>query len=307
MACRAPAPQAPTKVIISVGVGEGTLYSIGTALGAIYSHQLPAMTAEVTRAPGRTFESNADAIEDGAVDLAFADSETIYVAYKKGTVAEPRPHNRIRAIAVMFPTVVHVFARRESGITSIADLRGKRINVGPRGSDSELAAALILGSYGLGYGDVQPVFGSTGKAAEQIRDGRLDAVVYYLPFSHQAVTNLTTHADVRLIPIDRQRIASIQETTQRSRFLKSTIVPAGTYRGQDSDVMTLGEDIVLVCRENLPEQLVYDMTRLLFDSVPQLAKAHPAALEIDPDRGPLATIPLHPGAAWYYRERELPK
>jgi uncharacterized protein len=305
--CGRPAPPRPTKLIMAIGAGQGTLYTIGTALGAIYSHQIPGVASEVTYASGRSFERNVDAIQDGVVDLALADSETTYVAYKKGTAAQPQPHNRIRAIAVMFPTVVHVFARRESGIRSIADLRGKRINVGPRGSDSELAAALILGSYGLGYGDMDTVFASTSNAAAQVRARQLDAVFYYLPFSHQAVINLTTHADVRLIPIARERIASIQETTQRSRFLKSTIVPAGTYRGQDTDVMTLGEELLLLCRENLPEQLVYDMTRVLFESVPQLAKAHPAALQIDPDRGPLTTIPLHPGAAWYNRERELPK
>ena len=107
-----------------------------------------------------------------------------------------------------------------------------------------------------------------------------------------------------MIPVDRGKIGAIQE---RHHFLKSTTIPAGTYAGQDRDLLTLGMDIVLLCREDLDEPLVYELTRILFESVPALVTAHAAARGIDPERGPTASIPLHPGSARYYRVREILK
>ncbi|MDR1988668.1 MAG: hypothetical protein LBQ09_00385, partial [Acidobacteriaceae bacterium] len=90
-------------------------------------------------------------------------------------------------------------------------------------------------------------------------------------------------------------------------YLKSTTIGRNTYRGMDDDLLTVGMDVLLLSRADLPEPLVYDLAKTLFASVPQLAAAHAAAGNIDPERGPTATIPLHPGAARYYREREILK
>ncbi len=107
---------------------------------------------------------------------------------------------------------------------------------------------------------------------------------------------------MRVLPIDRSRLGAIQE---RHHFLKSTTIPAGTYAHQEGSVQTVGMDVLLLCRQDLPDALVYDLTRTLFDAVPALEHAHEAASAIDPERGPTASIPLHPGAARYYREREI--
>lgn len=278
---------------------------MGAALAGLYSRQITGVTATSQR--GRGLEMNADDLQSGAADLAFIDSEASYVAYRQGTTADSHPHTRLRAIGILFPTVVHLFARGSSGIQSVTDLRGKRIAVGPHGSDSELAMALILQSHGLTYHDVDAVFAPVRDPAGAMSRGQLDAVIYYLPFRHDAVVKLTTQADVTLLPLGHDAIARIQAQTPRSRFLKSVVVPQQTYRGQTGDVLTVGEDILLLCREDLPEQLVYDMTRVLFESIPELTRVHPAALAIDPERGPATAIPLHAGAARYYRERELPK
>ena len=300
-----PAAQPATRVTIETGVGNGTLNAIGAALAGLYSKQITGLTAGSLR--GRGLEANADDLQRGAADLAFIDSETSYVAYRQGTIADSHPHTKLRAIGILFPTVVHVLATRTSGITRVTDLRGKRIAVGSHGSDTELAMALILQSYGLTYNDVDAVFKPIRDPAAAMSQGQLDAIVYYLPFRHVAIVNLTTRADVALVPLGHDAIARIQGLTQRSRFLKSVVVPQLTYRGQTDDVLTVGEDILLLCREDLPEQLVYDMTRVLFESVPELTRVHPAALAIDPERAAATAIPLHPGAARYYRERELPK
>jgi TRAP transporter TAXI family solute receptor len=301
-ACRERAAPAPVTVRIGTGSPSGTLFALGKALAAAYSERIPDVQASVKVIRG--MEQSVDAIERGDVDLAFDDSETAYVAFQRGTSADPRPHAGLRAVAVLFPTVVQVAARRDANIRSIKDLRGKRIEVsGPYDSSIEQAARIVLESYGLDYHSVTPVFGSA-TAADSLRRGDIDAVILFVPLQYWLMREIADTVDVRLIPIEHDKIAAIQD---RNHFLKSTAIPAGTYRGQDEDVLTLGEDILLVCRQNLAEGLVFALTKTLFEASEDLVRAHPAASAIDPERGPTGSIPLHPGAARYYRDRQLPK
>lgn len=302
--CRAETAAAsvpPTTIKLTTAFPNSAWNVVGGALAAAYTERIPHLTA--TALPSDDLEYQADALENGSVDLALEDAETAYVAYSRGTVKAPAPHRRLRAIAVLFSTAVQIVARADAGITRVADLRGRRVDVGARGGSIERSAKLILESHGLSYAAIQPVFGSSD-TARQFKAGTLDARVFYAPFPHAPIDAVSDAVDVTLLPVERERIGAIQE---RHHFLKSTTIPGGTYQGQDTDLLTLGMDIVLLCREDLNEPLVYELTRTLFDSVPQLMTAHAAARAIDPERGPTASIPLHPGAARYYRAREILK
>ena len=155
----------------------------------------------------------------------------------------------------------------------------------------------------MDYHSVKPVFGSAN-AADALRQHDLDAVILFVPLHYWLMREITETIDVRLIPIEHDKIGPIQD---RNHFLKSTTIPAGTYRGQEDDILTLGVDILLVCRQNLTEGLVFALSKTLFEASDDLVRAHPAASAIDPERGPTTSITLHPGAARYYRSRQLPK
>jgi len=295
-----PAQKPTTTLTIAAGSADGVYYSVGKALAAAYN-RLPGVQARAEL--GEMSSQNVEKIETGAADLSFDGAGHAYLAFKHGTQVDRRPHERLRAIAVLFSTAVHIAARRGSGIRGVEDFRGKRIAVGSRGSSTEEASLLVLESYGLNYDSFMPVFPLNRDLATDAREGILDGFFQFTPLQHAVMTEVIGSLDFQLIPITREKIADIQE---RSPFLlKSTRISAGTYRGQTEDVMTVGTDILLLCREDLPDQLVHDLTRTLFAAAPELAAAHPAAAGIDPDRGPAASIPLHPGAARYYREREL--
>ena len=139
---------------------------------------------------------------------------------------------------------------------------------------------------------------------ERFQAGQLDARFFYSAFKHPVIDSISHQVDVRVLPIDRSRLGAIQE---RHHFLKSTTIPAGTYQHQQTDVTTVGMDVLLLCRQDLPDALVYDLTQTLFEAVPTLERAHEAAGAIVPERGPTASIPLHPGAARYYRAQEILK
>lgn len=302
VACGAPPPaSAPTHVVMSIPFAGNAWESIGRALGAEYNARLPGVSADVVLA--ESLESQVDAMEEGKIDLALEDAETAYLAYSRGTERSNIPHERLRAIGVMFSIAVQVAVPASTGIERIEQLRGKRVDVGTPGGAVERASRIIFESHGVGFAALTPSFGG-GNTLDRFKNGELDARVFYSAFKHPVIASISREVDVRVLPIDRRALGAIQE---RHHFLKTTTIPAGTYPHQTADVQTVGMDVLLLCRRDLPDGLVHDLTRALFDAVPTLEQAHEAASAIDVERGPTASIPLHPGAARYYREREILK
>ncbi len=299
---REPAAAAGPAVELRIGTvfGSGSWHAVGTTLAGVYSRQLT--DVRVVATSNEDLEKTIDELQHDTLQLAIDDVETAYVAFSTGTPALADPHRALRAIAVLFSTAVHVVARSNTGIATVADFKGKRVGMGAPGSSTERAARLILKGHGLDLDQITPVPLTTADTSAAIREGRLDAAFIYAPFQNPVVANLTGADDVRLVAIQRSSLGPIQDG---HHFLKSTTIPGGTYRNQEEDVLTVGMDVLLLCRQTLPDALVYNLTRTLFEAVPVLRQAHPSAAGIDPDRGPATAIPLHPGAARYYREREL--
>jgi TRAP transporter TAXI family solute receptor len=295
----APSAEPATRVVLSIPFAGNAWEIIGRELASEYNRRVRQVSAEVVMA--ESLESQVDAMQAAKVDLALEDAETAYLAYSRGTPVNAAPHERLRAIGVMFSIAVQVAVPAAAGITHIDQLKGRRVDVGTAGGSVERAARIILESYGVGHDAIIPTFGGND-TLERFRAGDLDARFFYSAFKHPVIENISREVDVRVLPVDRSRLGAIQE---HHHFLKSTIIPAGTYRNQTDDIQTVGMDVLLLCRQDLPDSLVYELTRALFESVPALEKAHEAASAIDPERGPTASIPLHPGAARYYREREI--
>lgn len=296
-----PPPPPPTPLVVGTVWPNAAWDRIGQSLAKAYNEHLPNVKA-TARASGN-LDLEVAAFERGETDLAILDVETAYLASTDESRQTTDPSRRLRAIAVLFSTAVQIVAPTDSGIRRVTDLRGKRVSVGSKGSPTERAARLILESHGVPYSTVTPVHGASDAAAA-FRQHTLDALFLYSPFQNPLIAQMAGAEGVRLIPIEPSSLVEIEE---QHHFLRSTTIPGGTYQDQDEDLMTVGMDVLLLCRENLPEPLVYDLARTLFDSVPTLSEAHASARGIDPDRGPTAAIPLHPGAARYYREREILK
>jgi uncharacterized protein len=301
-ACTTPSVAAPpAHIVLSIPFAGNAWESVGRELAAEYNRRLTNVSAQVVMA--ESLESQVDAMEAGKVDLALEDAETAYLAYSRGTAASALPHKQLRAVGVMFSIAVQIAVPSATGITRIDELKGRRIDVGGAGGSVDRAARIIFESYGFGYDAIAPSYGGNDTLG-RFKTGELDARVFYSAFKHPIIDTISKQVDVRVLPIDRSRLGAIQE---QHHFLKQTTIPAGTYARQAADVQTVGMDVLLLCRRDLADSLVYDLTRALFDAVPALEKAHEAASAIDPERGPTASIPLHPGAARYYREREILK
>jgi TRAP transporter TAXI family solute receptor len=298
----APPADVLTPLTIATGGTGGVYYPLGDGLAQIYNSKIHGLHATAEATVASVF--NVEAIQRGEADMAFTQGDVAYVAFKRGTSANHQPHEKLRGVAVLYVNVVQIVTSLNSHMNSVSDFRGGRIGVGAAESGTEVAARIIIEAHGLKYTDVQPEFLSFSEVAERLEKGSLDAGFVVASYPVAAIIDASRTVAIRLIPIDHDVVDRIRADYP---FLKPAVVPRGTYRDQTEDIETVGVDTLLVCRDDLPEELVYQLTKTLFEALPDLALKHSAASLIDPDQAPATPIPLHPGAARYYRERELLK
>ena len=216
----------------------------------------------------------------------------------------PGPLDKLRGVAAIYPNYIQVVASQDSGIKTLADLKGKSLSVGAPASGTELNARTILAAAGMSYDDLGRVeYLPFAELVELMKNRQLDATL--------AVGGARGGLD----PRSRRRRCRSRSWRCRPRssarsarpYLAATI-PAGTYDGQDADVATAAVGNFLITSEAVSDDTVYAMTKLLFDNLDQLAAAHAAAKAIDPAKAlDGMPLPLHPGAERYYREAGLLK
>ncbi len=197
---------------------------------------------------------------------------------------------------------LYVLVRRDSPFRSIKDLKGRRVGVILPGTSGEFSTRILLSAHGMSYADVQPTFESTYNLVPKLGSGEIDAVFSANPVMLSAARELSETVPLRLLPIGRKVINQLRGSYP---FLKPVTVAANQLSGQDEPTETLGSEWLLVCRSDLSEDLVYELTREFFAQLPAMARAHGEAALIDPEQAPATPIPLHAGAARYYREREI--
>lgn len=304
-ACAPPGAKAPGEPLrIATGSADGIYYALGTELARAYARRITGIspTAFATAASGY----NVQAIESDQVDLAFALGDVAYLAYTRGTVDLPRPHRGVRAIAVLYVNVFHILTRPDGAVSSVADLRGRRVAVGRSvaagRSDRALNLDAVAKANGIGPNDMDFEWQTFSEVVTRLGDGRIAAGLLSSGYPVQAVTLAASTFGARLLPIDR---ATAERVRSRHPFFKLTTIPAGTYPGQPEEVHTLGVDNLLLCRDDMSDDLVYRLTREFFEALPEIGRTLVAARLVDVDRAATTPIPLHPGAARYYREREL--
>lgn len=296
-----PAPAPPSHAVVRFWTGPpgGGFYPLGEGLARAYARSLSDAIVEVRSSEGAV--SNVEAIQRGDADLGFAFSDVAYIAYGGSLKGASGPYDRVRGIAVLQLTPVHFVVRADSGIDGIDDLRGRRVGVGPPGSGTALTAELILQAFGLGPTAVHLELLPFNDAAARLVQGTLDAMFDAAIYPTESV-QAATRAGARLMSVTG---TPIERLRRGYPFFRVAVIPRGAYPGVAQAIHTIGVDSLLVCRRDLPEALVYDLTRRFFEALPSLASSQDALRFMDLDQAPATPIPLHDGAARYYREREL--
>jgi uncharacterized protein len=240
------------------------------------------------------------AIQRGDADLGFILAD---VAYFANADAQRRhdSHAEIRGIAALQTAPVHLVARSGIQPSQVMQLPPLRIGVNSAFSSQFILARLVLGAYGIKEGTELPQFTATD-LAPALKGGMVDAVFVTANYPARSVAAAAA-AGAHLLPIDD---AVAERLRRKYPFVHRVSIPAHTYEGQARSVRTIGVDRLLVCRSDLDEALVHELTRHFIEALPEIFRPLRASARLmDLDSASATPIPLHPGAAQYYREREL--
>jgi TRAP transporter TAXI family solute receptor len=286
---------------LSIGTSNttGVFYEIGAGYAAVINKHLPGY--EMQSAPTNGSVDNLQRIQSGDVDLALAFTDNAADALH-GTGPFAGKKMNLRAIARLYLIYTHLIVRNSAGINSLADLRGKKISTGPKNSGSEAIALRILGAVDLVPNkDVTTTAMSLPQETSAIAGGKIDAMFYSSGLPLPGVSDLFSSSSslVHLVPLDSV-LPKLDAKYGSGVYTKGTI-PKSQY-DTPTDVATVAEYGILVVRPSMPDDLVYNLTRLLFEYQSDLAAVHPAANGIQRDTAPTTDpVPLHPGAERYYR------
>jgi uncharacterized protein len=314
--CRTALAQGSHFFRIGTGSTGGTYFPIGAILASAISNPpgsrecdrggscgVPGLIAVAQSTSGSV--ENVRAIGEGVLESGLSQADVAFWAFHgRHTFAATGPIRNLRAIANLYPEMVHIVARRDGGILAVSDLRGKRVSLDREGSGTLVDAMLILEAYGLKPEDLTIEHLEPGPAADQLRDGALDAFFFVAGIPAAAVTDLATTTPVGLVPIAGPEADRLRQIYP---FFTANSIPAGSYPGVYS-TPTVSVGAQWLVSAAVPEETVYGVTRALWHpSTGKLLEAgHPQGGHIRQETALDGIgIPLHPGASRYYREAKL--
>lgn len=289
---------APTFINVLTGGTSGVYYPIGVALSQLYSNGIEGSKTSVQATKASV--ENLNLLQAGRGELAFALGDSVADAWNGVEDAGFKaPLKKLRAIAGTYPNYIQIVASKESGITTLAELKGKRISVGAPKSGTELNARAIFKAAGLSYEDMGKVeFLPYAESVELIKNRQLDATLQSSGLGMAAIRDLAATLPINFVAIPAEITAKIDNAAYQAAS-----IPAGTYDGQDSDVPTVAITNILVSHDGVSDEVAYQMTKLMFDNLERLGNAHSAAKDIKLEGAAKGLpIPLHPGAERFYKE-----
>jgi len=233
--------------------------------------------------------------------------DTLSYAYKGEKLGGfAHPLTNLRVIANIYANTIQIVARKESGVTKLTDLKGKKVSVGAPGSGTEINARQIFAAAHMSYHD----FGRTdylsfSESADQMKNRAIDVTLISSGLPNPGILDIATTQDITVVPIEGELLKVLDKETP---FFVPAVIPKGTYRGQDHDVSSVGIPNFLIVRADLDDKTVYEITKAMFENLDRLVQAHAAAKGIKLENATKGLpVPLHPGAAKYYREKGLIK
>jgi len=248
--------------------------------------------------------ANSKLIGSGDTDFAILQNDIASYAHygKKGMFDEPIKN--LVGVCTLFPEHVQLVSRADSNINSVADLKGKKVAIGPVGSGTTENAKQILEGWGLTVDDLGKAEQLTAsQASDYIKDGRLDAAFFTVAVGAAVIQDTSLLVDSKIVPIDGP---NVDKLIKKYPFYAKQIVPGGTYKGNDKDVPTVSVMAMLSARADLEDSIVYSIISAMYGDLPQLRKAHNKFKDISPETGLVGmSIPLHPGAEKYFKEKGI--
>lgn len=294
--------QAQQFINVLTGGTAGVYYPLGVSLGKIYGEKIPGVKTQVQATKASV--ENLVLLEQGRGEIAFTLGDSLKAAWDGEEEAGFKAKlGKLRTIAAIYPNYIQLVATKESGINTLSDLKGKSLSVGAPRSGTELNTRAILAAAGMSYKDLGKVeYLPFAESVDLMKNRQLAATLQSAGLGVASIRDLATTSDVTVVAVPKAVVDKIGPP------FVSVNIPANTYKGQDKDVPTAAVINYLVTHSGMSDDMVYQMTKLVFENLPELANAHSAAKDIKLEAAAKdSPVPLHPGAERYYREKGLLK
>ena len=299
---------ASANSFITIGTGgvTGVYYPTGGAICRLVNkgRKEHGIRCSVESTGGSVY--NLNTIRAGELDMGVAQSDWQYHAYN-GTskFADAGPNKELRAVFSVHPEPFTVVARKDSGIKTFGDLKGKRVNIGNPGSGQRGTMEVVMAAKGWTTDDFTLV--SELKAAEQSQalcDNKIDAMIYTVGHPNGSIKEATTSCDTVLVSVSGPEIDKL---VADNAYYRKAVIPGGMYTGSPDDVSTFGVAATFVSSTNTPEGTVYQVVKAVFDNFDDFRKLHPAFGHLTKEEMTKdgLSAPLHDGAVKYYKEAGL--
>jgi uncharacterized protein len=292
------APAAAQQVTFMTGPQGGSWIPLGGALKGLWEKNIPGLA--ITQTPGAGI-ANVRGVDEGKAQIGLSNSNTAVLGIQG---EKPYPHKvtHVCQLANLYPQYFQVVASKDAGVHSLSDLKGKRLVTQPKGNTGELLTDQVLRINGMTYDSLAKANFQAGynDAVAMMKDGHADVFTLGTTAPASAVMDLASARDVELVPVDDKTFNAVKKANPGHNKL---IIKAGTYPKQDKDVPVIGYSTHVIVACDLPENTVYQMTKIMATHVDDMAAvvksmkgatAKDMALDIG--------VPFHPGAAKYYKE-----
>lgn len=289
---------------LSTATTTGVYYPLGAAFAKMWNDKLPDVSVSSAASDGSV--QNINLMQQGKINMAFTTIGVLWSAYNGKDQFKGRPYKDVRILAAIYPNVGQVVARKNSGVKSIADFKGKKFVPGAPGSSTRVLSDRIFGAYGLSLKDTNAQYVGFTEATNLMRNNQVDGAIIMAGVPTSAVVEMLSSANGELVNLGDKEIASL---SKKYPWLSKYTIKSGTYDGQKQDINTVAQTNVLIVPKDLPDDKVYELTKTLWENIGPIGDSIAAAKGsvLEKAATNLAGIPLHPGAEKYYKEKGVLK
>ncbi|MCW5749560.1 MAG: TAXI family TRAP transporter solute-binding subunit [Alphaproteobacteria bacterium] len=292
---------------IATGGTGGTYYPLGGMLAQVISNNAAVAGKKLaaTAETGNASVANAKLLGRGEIESAFIAADILDAAFKGENQFKDGKIQNLRALGALYPETVQLIVRADSGVAKFADLRGKSVSSGSPGSGQWQLLGDLLEVHGMKRTDVKEDFSSFAQSVDKIKDGNLVASLITAGTPTSSVIDLANGHAISIVPLDGPEVEALKK---KQPYYASVTLEANTYKGQTGPVKTLAVMAIWATHDQLPDDIAYAVVKAAYENTETLAKVHSQGKNITPQTAlQSVSIPLHPGAAKYYREKGILK
>ncbi len=286
----------PRPLALATGTTAGVYYPLGGAMASRWTRDLPGLVVKAEVSAGSV--TNLIQVAKGESDIGFGQADAVADAFRgTGRFPEPLP---LAVLGRIYPNIVHLLSVEGRDVRSVADLRGKRVSLGPPGSGNEVTARNVLRAVGIAEEEFRVRQMNYNQSINGLKDGTVDAVFLAAGLGVSSVVELGLTRDLILVPFTREEIAAVETANAAYQGIE---VPPGVYRGVDAPTLTPSLWNMLFVHRDLPADIARQLAQSLLTGRDEFRSVTRNADFIQLESlGEIGELPLHPGAMALYEE-----